>query len=182
MVGEDNARVLEALWALDSITDQLAIMTTDDEEPSAMGIDWVDTEIEVCLDSGCCEHVMDLQDAPGYQAHLMESSGSKRKQHFIVGNGARVPNEGQLLLNLESDLKQGTRRLQSTFQVAEVTRPLMSFSRICDQGLKCIFDNQEALAIDNKTNKTVVSFERRGGLYIAKMRLRPPEGFPGQPR
>ena len=111
MVGEDNAKVLEALGALDSITDQLAIMTTDDEEPSAMGIDWVDTEIEVCLDSGCCEHVMDLQDAPGYQAFLMESAGSKHNQHFVVGDGNRIPNQGQLLLNLESEVGQGTRRL-----------------------------------------------------------------------
>ena len=78
----------------------------------------------------------------------MESPGSKRKQHFIVGNGARVPNEGELLLNLESDIGQDKRRLQRTLQVAEVTRPLMSVSRICDQGLKCIFDDQEALVVD----------------------------------
>ena len=157
-------------------------MTTDDEEPSAFGIDWVDTEIEVCLDSGCCDHVMDMQDAPEYQAFLMESSGSKRKQHFIVGNGARVPNEGELLLNLESEIGQNKRRLQSTFQVVEVTRPLMSVSRICDQGLRCVFDDQEALVVDKATGETIVSFQRRGGLYIAKMRLKPPEGFPGQPR
>ena len=33
---------------------------------------------------------------------------------------------------------------------------------------------------DTLAGKTVVKFERRGGLYIARMRLKPPEGFVGQ--
>ena len=36
----------------------------------------------------------------------------------------------QLVLNLESD-GDGSRKIKSTFQVAEVTRPLMSVSRVC---------------------------------------------------
>ena len=180
MVGEENVRVLEAMGALDTVLDQVAIMTTDDGDPAAFGVDWVDTEIEVCLDSGCCDHVMDLQDAPGYQAYLVESPGSKRKQQFVVGNGERVPNEGQLVLNLESDVDKCTRKLQSTFQVAEVTRPLMSVSKICDQGLRCLFDDQEALVCDKVSGKVLVTFKRHGGLYITRMRLKPPEGLPGR--
>ena len=87
-------------------------MTTDDENPECLSMDWVDTEIEICLDSGCCEHVMDLGDAPGYSMVLTESPGSKRQQQFIVGNGARVPNEGQLLLNMESSTTTGVMKLQ----------------------------------------------------------------------
>ena len=63
-------------------------MTTDDEEPERLSMDCIDAEIEICLDSGCCKHVMDLWDAPGYSAFLTESPGSKRQQKFIVGNGA----------------------------------------------------------------------------------------------
>ena len=58
---------------------------------------------------------------------------------MIVGSGARVPNEGALLLNMESSTNRGVMKLQSCFQVAEVTRPLMSVSRVCDQGLECVF-------------------------------------------
>jgi hypothetical protein len=156
-------------------------MTTDDEDPECLAMDWVDTEIEICLDSGCCEHVMDLGDAPGYSAFITESPGSKRQQQFIVGNGARVPNEGQLLLNMESSTTAGVMKLQSCFQVAEVTRPLMSVSRVCDQGLECRFTETEARVM-SKSGKTLVSFQRQGGLYISKMRLKPPEGFGGPPR
>ena len=124
----------------------------------------------------------DKDDAPGDQAYLVESPGSKRKQQFIVGNGERVPNEGQLILNLESEVGECTRKLQSTFQVAEVTRPLMSVSKICDQGLRCLFDDQEALVVDKGSGKVLVTFKRQGGLYITRMRLKPPEGFTGPPR
>ena len=34
--------------------------------------------------------------------------------------------------------------IKSAFQVAGVSRPLMSVSKICDQGLLCIFDAKEA--------------------------------------
>ncbi len=61
---------------------------------------------------------MDLGDAPGYGAFLTQSDGSRRKQNFIVGSGQKVPNEGQLVLNLESDGGEN-RKIKSTFQVAE---------------------------------------------------------------
>jgi len=95
-----------------------------------------------------------------------------------VGNGQKVPNEGQLLLNLEGD-GDGKGKTKSTFQVAEATRPLMNVSRACDQGMTCSFTDTHALVLD-KAGKTVVKFERGGGLYIARMRLKPPEGFVGQ--
>ena len=45
---------------------------------------------------------------------------------------------------------------------------------------KCdhVFGKDEARVV-NAESKTVARFERRGGLYIARMRLKPPEGFPG---
>ena len=182
-LGVQTVQLLDAIGALDSVIEKIEAsilpVTTDDDEGDILGVDsWVDSEIEITLDSGCCEHVMDLGDAPGYGAFLTQSDGSRRKQNFIVGNGQKVPNEGQLLLNLESD-GEGNRKIKSTFQVAEVTRPLMSVSRVCDQGMTCTFTDTYALVLD-KAGKTVVKFERRGGLYIARMRLKPPEGFVGQ--
>jgi len=182
-LGVQTVQLLDAIGALDDVVEKIESsilpVTTDDDEGDILGVDsWIDSEIEITLDSGCCEHVMDLGDAPGYGAFLTQSDGSRRKQNFIVGNGQKVPNEGQLVLNLESDGDEG-RKIKSTFQVAEVTRPLMSVSRVCDQGLTCNFTDTHALVLD-KAGKIVVKFERRGGLYIARMRLKPPEGFVGQ--
>ena len=105
---------------------------------------FVEVEIMVTLDSGCCEHVLDLEGAPGYQEFLMPSPGSIRKQNFVVGNGQLIPNEGQVQLNMQTQ-SSNPESLSSVLQVAEVTRPLMSASRICDQGFVCIFDDAEAL-------------------------------------
>ena len=64
--------------------------------------------------------------------------------------------------------------LNSIFQVAEITRPLMSVSRICDQDLECLFSKSCAKVL-TPSGEVVATFERDGGLYTAKMRLRAPK-------
>jgi hypothetical protein len=66
--------------------------------------------------------------------------------------------------------------IQSTFQVAEISRPLMSVSKICDQGYTCVFTKDGAQVLD-KDQKPVSKFERRSGLYVANMKLKPPVPF-----
>ena len=90
-----------------------------------------------------------------------------------------MPNKGQVLLNLESGTNK--RPIKSTFQVAEITRPLMSVSRICDLGMKCLFDNVKADVID-QNGDVVCSFIRDGGLYVAKMKFKKPDNFGRQER
>ena len=85
------------------------------------------------------------------------------------------------MLNMESSTASGVMKLQSCFQIAEVTRPLMSVSRVCDQGFKWRFNETEARVLD-KSGDTLVTFQRSVGLYISKMRLKPPEGLGGPPR
>ena len=43
----------------------------------------------------------------------------------------------------------------------------------------CIFKDTHAFIIDKKTGREVAKFERQGGLYIARMKRKPPEGFAG---
>ena len=111
---------------------------------------------------------MDAGEAPGYC--VLESAGSKRKQHFIVGNGHKIPNKGEVHLNLDA----GQGPLQAIFQVAGITRPLMSVSKICDQGLRCIFDDDRAVVTNKQTGAVVCEFQRSGGLYVATMTLKRP--------
>ena len=61
--------------------------------------EWVDIEFEVALDSGATDHVCHSGDVPGYV--IEASPGSRAGQGFIVGNGARVPNDGQSLFILQ---------------------------------------------------------------------------------
>ena len=93
-----------------------------------------------------------------------------------LGTGAEVPNEGEVHLNMESEVGGASNLIKSIFQVAEITRPLMSVSRICDLGHRCLFDKDKA-EVQTKDGKLLCTFERRGGLYVATMKLKAPEGF-----
>ena len=106
---------------------------------------------------------------------MVESPGSRQDPQDIVGNGAEVPNEGQVTLNLEATIngKPGGNQIKSIFQVAETDRPLISVSRVCELGHKCVFDEDKAEVIAE--NGTVLcSFKRKGGLYVAEMKLKAP--------
>ena len=86
-----------------------------------------------------------------------------------------MPNEGQVTLSMESDVGGKPNSIKSVFQVAEVTRLLMSVSRTCDLGHRCIFEQNKA-EVTAKDGTVLCTFERRGGVYVASMKLRAPEG------
>ena len=97
-----------------------------------------------------------------------------------MGNGEFVPNEGQAHLNLAAELGDGSQQLvRSTFQVADLTRPLVSVSRICSQGNKCVFEGDQALVVA-QDGETICRFSKEGGLYVATMKLKPPTPFTRQ--
>ena len=126
----------------------------------------------MALDSGSVVHVCSNEDTLGYL--LEPSPGSKRNQQFMMGDGNKIPNQGQKTLKLGA-LGQNS-ELQSVFQIAQVTRPLMSVGKLCDEGLTVVFSKTEALVKD-KNGREVCKFERQaGGLYVAKLKLRAP-GF-----
>jgi hypothetical protein len=139
---------------------------------------WQDVEFEVALDSGSQDHVCDEVDTPGYAT--VASPGSARGQCFIVGDGGKLANMGQRHLNMQP-LDDATVDMSSCFQIARVTRPLMSVGRMCDNGLKVIFDDKKAVVMD-KEGIEICAFERApGGLYLGKFRLKcPSQGFTRQ--
>jgi len=133
---------------------------------------WTDIEFEVALDSGAVIHVCSTDDCPG--SLLDESAGSKRGQKFLMGDGGEISNLGQKSLNL---CDQGGNKVQSVFQIAAVTRPLMSVGRICDEGHEVTF-NAVVAVVRDKGGSEICRFERQpGGLYVAKMKLKNPMGF-----
>ena len=135
---------------------------------------WKDIEFEVALDSGAVVHVCSMEDCPGYR--VGESPGSRRGQEFLMGDGGTIPNLGQSQLNLSDDGKD----IQSVFQNAAVTRPLMSVGKICDEGHSVTFSSLMAV-VHSKDGQELCRFQRNGsGLYVAKLKLRSPAGFGGQ--
>ena len=132
---------------------------------------WQDVEFEVALDSGSQDHVCDEQDCPGYTTEA--SPGSSRGQCFIVGDGGRLENKGQRSLNIQPMLDSST-ELKSCFQIARVTRPLMSVGRLCDSGMKVSFTDTKAVVSDSNDQEVCVFERKPGGLYTCKFRLKSP--------
>ena len=132
---------------------------------------WEDLEFEVALDSGSVVRVCAPGDIPGYL--VQESAGSKRGQEFLMGDGGTIPNLGESHLNLSDQ----ERDLQSVFQIAAVTRPLMSVGRICDQGHSITF-NAVMAVVHSADGAELCKFQRQpGGLYVDKLKLRSPAAF-----
>ena len=78
-------------------------------------------------------------------------------------------------------LEDGNIDVKSCFQIARVTRPLMSVGKLCDNGLEVTFNDKQAIVRD-KDGARICCFGRApGGLYLCKFRLKRPDlGFPRQ--
>ena len=116
---------------------------------------WVVIEFEVALGSGSVVHACVPGDCPGYL--LQESPGSKRGQEFQMGDGGLIKKLGQKQLNL-SDSAIGS-DVQSVFQIAAVTCPLMSVGRIGVKEHKITFNNICAVVRPRKVRSCASSPE-----------------------
>ena len=59
--------------------------------------DWQGVYVDVAIVIRACRQVVAADDAPGYVVHGLLSC--RWGQIFIVGNGVRVPKDGQVAVN-----------------------------------------------------------------------------------
>ena len=118
--------------------------------------------IRVAMDSGAGDHVASPEDVEGFA--IVESANSKAGRNFVAANGGKIINHGQATVHGRTP--KG-RRVASTFQVAQVTRPLYSVSKLCDAGYKVAFDDKEGVV--SKNGDVIHVFKREGGLYVAEL-------------
>ncbi len=67
---------------------------------------------------------------------------------------------------------------EATFQVADVTRPLCSVTKICDRGNRVIFDNKGGY-IENLATGVQTRFCRQNNVYVMEMYLEEEMAAPG---
>ena len=130
--------------------------------------------LKLHLIQGAVVHVCSPEDCPGYV--LENSPGSRSGQRFLLGDGGTKANLGRKSLNLSDDGSD----LLSVFQIAAVTRPLMSVGKICVEWHNITFDAIQAVVRDKSGAELCKFYRTPGGLYYAKMRLRNPAGFARQ--
>ena len=137
---------------------------------------WI--RVDCILDSGASESVCPLSMCPAYPVE--DSPGSRIGLHYTVANGGRIKNRGQQRIPVE--LSNGTQS-HALFQVADVSRPLISVAAICTTGNVVIFGVGGGV-IRNLETGLETPFERKDGVYIFQMWIPPPKlapSFAGQP-
>ena len=119
-------------------------------------------EICMVMDSGAADAV--APDAMAESIPITESPGSRQGQHFMTADGTRIPNKGQKSFTAVSEEGQ---RLGLTFQIADVSRPLASVGKMCDNHKAVLFMRKGGYVIDLNTGDRT-RFNREEGVYIMK--------------
>jgi len=128
-------------------------------------------EVETTLDTGASTHAADRVDFPGYTVE--ESPGSRAGQLFGCAGGKSLQNEGQITVNMISPI-EGT-AIQLCTQVTKVTRPLLSVTKLTEEGkLRVLCDQEKAVVMDLQ-NKVLATFPKKNGLYVCTMKVRNPK-------
>jgi hypothetical protein len=121
--------------------------------------------LEAVIDSGAAESVAPASMAPWVP--LTPSEGSRRGQCYMSANGAKLPNMGEKRFTMMTG--EGN-MAEATFQVAEVTRPLCSVTKICDRGNRVVFDAKGGY-IENFATGVQTRFSRQNNVYVMDMYL-----------
>ena len=124
--------------------------------------------METVIDSGAAESVAPASMAPWVPT--VPSEGSKRGQVYMSANGAKLANLGEKHFQVVT--AEGN-PAAATFQVAEVTRPLCSVTRICDRGNKVVFTSEGGY-IENTVSGVKTGFSRRNNVYVMEMYVEEP--------
>ena len=136
-----------------------------------------EVEIEVAADTGAgahCAHPRHLPDSVGVMSDKLRNfngAGSEPLKHY-----------GRAVVRMQQEDGQ---HISQEVQVMEVTRPLHSISMVCDNNFDVVFTKteglvipagllDEVLAVVRKKAQVRATYKRKGGLYVAKMRVKNP--------
>ena len=132
-------------------------------------------EVECTLDTGATVHVADRLDFPGHS--VLDSEGSLAGQNFQAAGGKLIANEGEMTVHMIAPGGEAG-ELHSCFQVAKVTRPLLSVTRMTASGKLSVLCLQNEAQVLNEDKKVVATFKRNGGLYTCVMKVKNPRFQP----
>lgn len=132
--------------------------------------------VELLVDSGAAESVIPPRELPGHPVH--PNAASMSGEEYLTADGKTIPNKGEQAVNFRT---QEGHRCALTFQVTDVTKPLLSTTQLADTGHETVFRKTGGTIRHLKTGREL-HFTRRAGLYILKIWVEPPapQGFARQ--
>ena len=118
----------------------------------------------MAVDSGASETVVPPHLIQFVDTHPGEAS--RRGVMYEVANGQRIPNLGEKLFIGASHDEGHLRQIRA--QACDVSKPLMSVSRLVRAGNTVVFGPQEAYIQDGTTGERL-RLEESGGMFTLKM-------------
>ena len=124
-------------------------------------------KIKVVMDSGAAACVAPRSMAPHFA--ITDSPEQRAGVYYTSANGAKLDNLGQQELPIAFD--NGVRAM-TTFQIADVSRPLMSVAKVCEMGNRVLFGSGGGVIL-NLASGQVTPFEMEDGVYVFTMWIPP---------
>jgi hypothetical protein len=125
--------------------------------------------VEAVVDSGAADPVA---KAGTFVGKVSPSSMSKAGRRYRGPDGTRIPNEGQLAVQFETD--EG-HKCGMTWQIANVERPLVAVSHLSAAGNEVTFTKTGGKIVNTTTGKTI-DIQKKGGVYVLRMWVPGPTG------
>ena len=124
---------------------------------------WV--KVDSVVDSGAFAPVAPPTMLPNVKVE--PSPGSIRGQKYTSASKHKLKNLGQQ--KIQACTEQGD-ETEVLFQIADVSKPLVSVSSICERGNRVLFGKSGGVVINMKTGKEI-PFYRRNNIYVLSLAL-----------
>ena len=128
--------------------------------------------VSAIMDSGSAECVAPENIARNIP--LMETEASRQGQTYHTADGGVIKNKGEKTVTMYSE--DGD-QFRARYQITDVTRPLNSISRVCDQGNNVLFTKTGGWIINHESGR-YTWFPREHGVYVLHSWVN--ESFPRQ--
>ena len=111
------------------------------------------------LDSAAAANVLPKWMFP--EIPLEPSPCPRRGQYWLSANGKKIYNLGQKLIKFRT--AEG-HRMEVMFQIADVTKPLLSAQKVTEAGNEIRIDKDSATIISPK--KSMIKLRRQNGVFV----------------
>jgi hypothetical protein len=120
-------------------------------------------KVKSIMDSGASAPVAPPDMLPNVT--VRESPGSKRGQKFSSASKHKLKNLGEQRILACTEEGED---MEILFQIADISKPLVSISSICERGNRVLFGRAGGVVINNGSGKQI-PFYKENGVYVLSM-------------
>ena len=122
----------------------------------------------ITVDSGAADLVMPRRMVRGRGNKIRSSKASRAGAHYVSATANRIKNEGEIDLHFNTE---DGKKLNWTFQIAEVNKVLASVSYLVDHNHRVVFDQdadtgEDISFITNKANGEAIKMRRDKNVWV----------------